>query len=265
MGIADLFKAAHKSNNPEVRLKAAARTTDEQILFELAANDPSPRVRMTAVSRLNDQSLLMTLALDGKQIDSRIAAVERIESQQRLAEIIRLRRNYELMAACFTRITDKKILEAIANDTSYNRSARRIAIENFADEAYLEDSLEQPSTGDAAKTPEEIDQLIARYGGVQLVRSLGKFRGSKSAMLALGEIMRRGGEPSLPAVEYLAQALIHANEEVRQAAEDQLATMKSSELIAHLMQLTDKAILHERVLAVLRRIDHPDARQITGQ
>ena len=45
----------------------------------------------------------------------------------------------KLMGACFARITDRRVLEAIAQDTAYNPTARRMAVEQFADESYLTD------------------------------------------------------------------------------------------------------------------------------
>ncbi|MDP8240898.1 MAG: HEAT repeat domain-containing protein [Candidatus Hatepunaea meridiana] len=262
MSIRNLFRPAYKSKDPEVRLKAVETLNDQSALKIIAEEDKSPRVRMAAIEKITDQDVLTQVALDGNEIDARIAAVERIDSQETLAEIIKLRKNYELMAACFSRITDKKILEAIANDPEYNMSARRIAIENYADEALLQEAI-QPATGvDKPKTPEEIKELIAKYGGAQLVRALGRFRGSKGALTALGEIMRQGGEPAAQAVQYLAQALIHANKGVRQCAEDQLATISKGELVAELVRYMDKTELHKRILAVLEHIEHPDARQI---
>jgi len=178
MGIRDLFKPAHSSKDPEVRLKAISKLTDQKLLAEIAKTDKSPRVRKAAVARVNEQEMLFSIALDGQEIDVRIDAVERIESQQKLAQII------------------------------------KIAIENYADEAFLVD-IDQPETESKPKTPEEIDAYIKKFGGVRLARALGKFRGSKSAIIALGEIMRRGGEASLIALEYLVQGLDHSSPEIQ--------------------------------------------------
>jgi len=255
-------KPKYRSKDPAVRLQAVARIDDQALLAELAGTDESPRVRRAAVDKINDMQYLLTVALDGEYIDARIAAVEKIDSQETLAEIVKKRKNMQLMGACFSRITDREILKQIANSAEYNMSARRMAIENFADESFLSevrlDSGDQPTP----KTPEEIDALIKKHGGERLVRAIGKFRGSPSAILALGEIMRRGGDAALAAVEYLAQALAHAGAEVRRTAEEQLVQVRDPELVARLVRMMEKAELHERILAVLRRIDHPDARQI---
>ncbi len=261
MGIADLFRADYKSSNPETRLKAVTKLTDEAILDELARCDVSPRVRLAATEKIQDQNHLLNIALHGNEIDARIAAVERIESQQVLADIIKQRKNLKLMGACFARITDRSILDAIANDTEYNLTARRMAIENYADESFLEDLQPKHDTGSPAKTPEEIEELIQRYGGVRLARALGKFRGSPNAMIALGEILKRGGEMAEVAVDQLANGLIHANRTVRNAAFKQLVSLKDGDLINHLIRLMDHAQLHAAILDVLNHIDHPEARR----
>ncbi len=261
MGLTDLFRSGHKSSNPETRLKAVEGLSCQETLTELAQTDPSPRVRLLAVRKITDQELLAKVALDGQKIDARIAAVEQIDSQDILADIIKIRKNFQLMGACFARITDKKILDRIANDTGYNMSARRMAIENYADESFLEDLA--PTTSRATpKTPEEIDTLIARYGGVSLARGLGKFRGSPNAMMALGEIMKRGGEAAVVALENLANGLIHANKAVRLIAFNELRKLSDTGLVLHLIRMMDKAPLQQSIVSVLKEIDHPEARQI---
>jgi hypothetical protein len=260
-----LSKPAYQSKDPQVRLEAIRGIDDQVLLAEMAKTDSSPRVRQAAVAKVDDQELLASIALDGKEIDSRVAAVGKIESQQKLAEIIKVRKNFELMGACFARITDRNILHDIANDTEYNMSARRMAIEGFADESYLSELTDDGTVSATPKTPEEIDELIRRHGGVRLVRALGRFRGSPSSIQAIGQIMQRGGEPAEIAVEYLAQALVHANARVWRAAEEQLLSLSDGELIARLIALMDNPGLHDKILEVLRQIDHPDARQIVGK
>ncbi|MCK5124648.1 MAG: hypothetical protein KAR42_00185 [candidate division Zixibacteria bacterium] len=261
MGLKDLFLSGHRSSNPETRLTAVAKMECQKTLSELAQNDPSPRVRLLAMGKITDQELLVKVALDGKEIDVRIAAVERIKSQDKLADIIKARKNFQLMGACFAQITNTKVLERIANDTGYNMSARRMAIENYADESFLEEI--QPSVKEGRpKSPEEIDELIDRYGGVSLARGLGKFRGSPNAMKALGEIMKRGGDAAVIALEQLTQGLVHANVEVQKASFEQLAALADTGLVLHLIRLMDKAPLHDPITAVLKEINHPEARQI---
>ncbi len=265
MGLLDLFKTGLRSSDPEVRLRAVEREQDQSVLAEIARTDLSPRVRLAAVSRLSDQDLLVAVALDGKEIDARIAAVERIESQDKLAEIVKIRKNLQLMGACFSRITDTVVLDRIANDTEYNMSARRMAIENFADGAYLEDMVPTSGAHDAIKSPEEIEILITRYGGDKLARTLGRLRGSVNAIKALGQIMHHGGEGGQVALGYLAQSLVHANADIRNSAEEQLREVSDTGLIVQLIRLLENASLHERIMEILKQIDHPEARQIVSK
>ncbi len=262
MGLLDLFRQAHRSKKPDVRLEAVGRIQDQPLLAELAKTDSSARVREAAVARIDDQRLLMSVALDGDHIDARIAAVERLESQEDLAEIVKARKNLTLMGACFAKITDRDILERIAADRTQSITARRMAVENFADESYLAEIAPAPSEGEAAKSPEEIDALIDRYGAARLVRVFGKFRGSRNAILGLGEVVRRGGDAGLTAIDYLAMGLRHANPEIRKCATDQLASLSGAEQVSYLIRLMDNAQLHPRILEVLARIDHPEARRI---
>jgi len=261
MGIKDLFKPDYQSDDPDVRLKGIDKCSDQEILMQIAMTDSSPRVRMAAVQKVDEQALLRNIALDGEYIDARIAAVEKIESQEQLAEILKVRKNFQLMGACFARITDKKILERIANDTGYNMSARRIAIENYADESFLSEMKPAPGADSPVKSKQEIGELVKKYGGDRLVHAMSKFRGSKNAILALGEIMRQGGESALTALEQLAQSLGHASPAIKKTAGDQLATMTKGEHVSHLIRLSTQIDLHEKILAVLQRIDHPEARQ----
>ncbi len=265
MGIKDLFKPAYKSKNPEVRLKAVSRLDDQKLLAEIAMGDLSPRVRMAAVSKVNDQDLLVDIAVNGKELDARLSAVERINSQEKIAEIIKVRKNYQLMGACFARITDKKILKRIANDADYNRSARRMAIENYADESFLEEINNRGTDSAAPKSKEQIKILMDKYGGVRLVRALGKFSGSKSAITALGEILKMGGEPASIAIEYLARGLSHSNPAIRECAAEQLSSITDGSLVAKLISMIDDTELHKRIIEVLKRINHPDARQFISR
>lgn len=262
MSLFGFLKPAHQSKDPEVRLKAVQNIHDESQLAELAMNDKSPRVRNAAVRKVVDQNLLMKIALDGQDIVSRIAAVDRIESQEKLAQIIKTRKNYQLMGACFSRITDRNILEKIANDTEYNRSARRIAIEQYADESYLAEFENNSTTTEKPKSKEEIDAIINLYGGERLVHALGKFRGSKSSITALGEVMRRGGDAAKTAVEHLAKALVHTNPDICKTAEEQLVTISDPDLIAHLVSMIYNDELHEKIIYILQNINHPDAKEI---
>jgi len=265
MAILDLFRPAHESKSPAVRLKAVARIEDQSLLARIAKEDSSARVREAALSRVDDQHQLASIALEGEQIDARIGAVERIESQEVLAEIIKKRKNQTLMGACFARITDRAVLEGIANDPGQSLAARRMAVENFADESYLAEVAPGPSDAQKTRSPEEIQALIERYGAERLVRVFGKFRGSANAMAALGEITRIGGEAALTAIDYLAMGLRHANPQIRDCAADRLARLSDTGQISYLIRLMDNAQLHPRILEVLARIDHPEARRIAEQ
>ncbi len=262
MAILDLFRPGHRSGNPEIRLKAVARTDDQPLLAELAKTDVSPRVRAAAVAAIGDPKRLTDVALGGEHIDARIVAVEKIDSQESLAEIIKARKNAKLMGACFARITDAAILKRIAEDKDYNISARRMAVENFADESYLAELAPSPGRQAAKSSPEDIDFLIKKYTAPRLVRIFGKFRGSKSAVLALGELARRGGEAGLGAIDYLAISLKHANPEIHQCAADQLATLSDAEHVTYLIRMMDNAQLHPKIIEVLARINHPEAKRI---
>jgi hypothetical protein len=265
MSFFEIFKPAYKSKNPENRLQAVTSLADQQQLATLAMSDTSPRVRNAAVRKISDQELLFDVALNGKEIDSRIIAVEQIKSQEKLAEIIKIRKNFQLLGACFSKITDKDILQKIAYDTEYNMSARRLAIEQFADEAYLKAFEEKSSIDKKTKSKEEIDSIITKYGGDQLVHALGKFRGSKNAMKALGELLHRGGTAAHSAVEQLAKGLLHANLEIAQEAEKQLISIKDPDLIALLVRMIQNKELQDKVLSILRKIDHEDAREIVNK
>jgi hypothetical protein len=267
MGLLDLFKPGYLASDPEKRIKAISGISDQKLLSEIAISDSSPRVRVAAVGKIDDQQALMKIALEGKQIDSRIAAVERITSQEDLAQIIKTRKNARLMGACFSRITDRNILERIAEDPECNITARRIAVLNYADESYLADIglADDKKESERVKTPEEIELLIKKYGARQLVRAFGKFRGSVNAVRALGMLLDRGKEPAEGAIDYLVLCLTHANSEVRSCAADQLATLNDSDLISYLILKMDSAQHHDRIMEVLRRIDHPEAGKVTGE
>ncbi|MBD3170375.1 MAG: hypothetical protein GF307_12900 [candidate division Zixibacteria bacterium] len=261
MGLSDIFKPAYRSKDPEKRLEAVKELSEQDILAELAMKDKSPRVRMAAIARVEDQGLLMKIALDGDELDSRIAAVERIKSQEKIAEIIKARKNYELMGACFAQITSKAILEKIANDPGYNRSARRIAIENYADESVLADFEKREVDRSEPKSADEISDYIRKYGGDKLVRTLGKFKGSKNSIITLGNIANMGDDASPQAVEYLTRALKHSNPEISDTAVEQLSRLKDPDLIARMVSMIDDAGLHGKIIQVLKKIDHPEAQE----
>ena len=205
------------------------------------------------------------MALDGKFLDARLAAVDRIDNQQLLAEIVKKRKNYELMGACFARIHDREILQAIANDTSYNPAARRLAVEQFADESYLNEVGQSVGPDTDADSEASVDALLATYGDVKVVRAIGRFRRSEKALRALGAIARRGGEAGELALEYLCRALASPNQKLRQLAEQQLARLRQPRQVTLLAASLDDPRLAEPIRRVLDAIDTPAARQVLGK
>jgi len=254
-----------KKDDPRSRLEAVEKSGDRAELIEAACVDDSPRVRLAAVARLDDDETLARVALDAKELDVRIAAVERISSQQLLADIIKARKNYELMGACFARITDRKILEAIAQDTGYNPTARRIAVEQFADESYLDDVERAREEKDHRVGDEAIDRLLQASGDLRVVRAIGRFRNSEKAIRALGAIAKKSGESGGLAVEYLCRALGSSNPGVQATAKKELCGLSDPELVSQLVRSLDDPKLREPVRDVLKQIDTPEARKALGQ
>jgi hypothetical protein len=259
-------KHDHHHSDPRVRLEAVGTLEDERELVEVACTDDSPRVRMAAVERLESDAALAEVAKDAAEIDVRLAAVERIGSEQVLADILKARKNYQLMGACFARITDRAVLESIAQDPGYNPTARRMAVEQFADESYLTDLAPPGTAGDEGGGLDEatIAGLLEQYGDVRVVRAVGRFRRSEKALRALGVVARRGGEAGGLAVEYLCRALASSNPSVRDCAADQLAGLSDPELVAQLIRALDDPKLHTPIADILRRIDTPEARAALG-
>jgi hypothetical protein len=262
MGLLDFLKPKSRHPDPRVRLEALAALSDQQQLAAMACRDDSPRVRLAAVGRLQDDRWLATVAKDGSAIDARLAAVEKIGSQDVLADIIKTRKNYELMCACFARITDPVLLSAIAEDLSYNPAARRMAVEQFADESYLSDvtGTARSEPDGARKSDEAVDAILQTYGDIRVVRALGRFRGSEKALKALGTIAKKGGDIGGLAVEYLGRALGSSNPHLKQCAADELAALRDPDLVSTLARALDSPQLYEPIREVLRRIDTLEAR-----
>lgn len=248
------------SSDPRVRLAAVEKASDEDLL-EAACGDDSPRVRLAAVARISDDANLARVAKEAGELDVRLAAVERISSQQLLAEIIKTRKNFKLMGACFARITDKKILEAIASDTGYNPTARRIAVEQFADESYLADiEGKQEADGEDEHSKVDIEALMRMYGGVRMVRAIGRFRRSEKALRALGKVAKNGGEAGELAVEYLCRALASTNPALRNRATKELSALSDPDLVGCLVRAVDDPRLSGPIRDVLTRIGTSEAR-----
>ncbi|NOZ00820.1 MAG: HEAT repeat domain-containing protein [Deltaproteobacteria bacterium] len=249
-----------RQTDPNKRLDEVEQLSDEDALVQVACTDESPRVRMAAAARVRGDGALASIAKDAGEMDVRLAAVERIGSQRLLAEIIKARKNYELMGACFARITDRDVLESIAQDPGYNPTARRIAVEHFADESYLDDADKAVKGKTEGPGADAIDRLLKSYGDLRVVRAIGRFRYSEKALKALGEIGRRGGDAGGLAVEYLVRALASSNPSVQATAADELAGIRNPDLVASIVRMLDDPKLSGPIREVLGRIDTPEAR-----
>lgn len=249
-------------NNSHVRQVEVEALTNAADLAAVACTDESARVRMLAVSRIEDDQQLLSIVKKAKHLDVRLIAVERISSEELVAEVVKARENFELIGMCFSRITDRRIIEAIAEDTSCNPIVRRLAVEYFANEAYLAEVYEA-KTG--RKSEGAIDAFVDWYGGgLQGVRAIGRFKGSPKALMALGTIAQKGGEAGGLAVEYLCNALGSSNPKQAQIAEDELASLTDPEMVTTVVLAAADTKLVEPIRAVLTRIDTREARAALG-
>ncbi len=244
------------------RLDKVENLKDDDVLVDVASTDETPQIRLLAVSRVNDDGHLMKIVKNAKGLDVRLVAAERISSEKLLADIIRDRENIELIGVCFSRITDKELIESIAYDTRVNPVARRMAVDYFADESYLaEATVAATQVKEERKTPEAVKAFVEAYGGgIAGVRAIGRFRRSEKALKALGTIASMGGEEGGLAIEYLCQGLASPNPSLKKCATEELADLKSPELVACLVRSLDKPDLREPIRDVLKRIDTQEAR-----
>ena len=253
---------SNNSDDPRARLQSTENLKDEDKLVEIACNDDSPRVRLVAVSRVSDDEKLHKIVKEAKELDVRLVAIERISSQELIAEIVKAKENLVLMGMCFSRITDRKIIESIAEDPKSNPVARRLAVEHFADEAYLSEVYEA-KTG--RKSEAAVQALIEFHGGgLRGVRAIGRFKRSEKALKALGTIALKGGDTGGLAVEYLCKALGSANPKLLKVATEELAALSDSEMVATLICALEDPKLQEPIRAVLKRIDTVEARAALG-
>ena len=240
--------------------------TDQSALVEVACRDDSSRVRMAALGRIQGDPDLGEVAIKASELDVRLAAVERISSQRLLADIIKTRKNFELMGVCFSRITDRNVLQSIAEDPGYNPTARKIAVEQFADESYLSDLVpdheekEPESGGEVA-----LEGLLDKYGGIRVVRAIGRFRYSEKALRALGKVARKGGESGELAFDYLCRALGSSNTSVKERAINELSMLSEPKLVSCLIRALDDPGLNEPIKEVLLRIGTPEAISALGE
>jgi len=256
-----LEKRDHTHPNPKVRLAAVEKTTDLEVLIRVACSDESPRVRLTAVSRLDDDIHLDRVARTAEALDVRLVAVERVFSQGVVADLLKNPEHIELVGICFSKITDRRIIEAIAHDPVYSPVVRRMAVEYFADESYLSEVAEAEKAKPERKSEEAVQAFVDVYGGgVRGVRAIGRFRRSEKALRALGTIARQGGETGGLAVEYLCSALGSANPKLVDCATAELEVLKDPDLVDCIIRSLDKPDLREAIRHVLVRIDTPEAR-----
>ncbi|MGW8320107.1 MAG: HEAT repeat domain-containing protein [Thermodesulfobacteriota bacterium] len=244
------FRSKLKHPDEQVRLRALQKLTDPNKIIQVACEDDSPTVRLEAVRKLSDPNHLAKVVKEGKGLEARVQAVGRIQDQSLLARILLERKNNDIMQAAFENLTDPEVLKVIAEDSRYNIATRRIAIENFADQSFLEDvarnvttpgvreaalkrlseegaAVPTASTPEApegeAPDPEHIDAILERYGAERIIAAIGKFRGSEKAIRSLGLIAGKGIEGSELAIHFLEKALDHSNPHIRVCALEEMA------------------------------------------
>jgi len=249
-----------KHPDEKARLAALQKLTDEKKIIEVACSDASPAVRLQAVRMLKDPSHLATVVKNGEGEEARVDAVGRIQDQELLAQILLERKNMAIMQAAFENLTDPEILKKIAEDDRYNIAARRVAIDNFADQSFLEEVAKKVTTPGvkeaalkrlseegvevaaeteaAAETPdaEHIEAILERYGADRIVDAIGKFRGSEKAIRSLGLVARKGKEGSEHAVHFLEKALEHSNPHIRACALEEMASALSKDKIEPILE-----------------------------
>jgi len=257
-----LEKRDHTHSNPKVRMSAVEKMDDPERLVEVACSDDSPRVRLTAVSQLEDDLHLDEVARKAAYLDVRLVAVEKIFSQRVVADLLKAPEDVELIGMCFSRITDRRIIESIAEDSDCSPTVRRMAIEYFADESYLAEAAEaEPER----KSDKAVEAFIEAYGGgLRGVRAIGRFRRSEKALRALGTVAGKGGETGGLAVEYLCTALGSANPRLVECATAELEALRDPDLVNCIIRALDNETLREPIREVLRRIDTPEARAVLG-
>jgi hypothetical protein len=261
-----LQKKSHTHPDPKIRMATVEKMTDVGELVEVACTDESPRVRLTAVARVNDDRNLETIARRAESLDARLVAVERIFSQGVIADLLKSPENLELIGMCFSRITDRRIIESIAQNEAYSSAVRRMAVEYFADESFLADASGDIEEAPERKSASAVEAFVEAYGGgLRGVRAIGRFKRSEKALRALGTIARKGGETGGLAVEYLCSALASANPELVRCASDELAELREPDLVDCIIRSSDNPRLREPVRAVLRRIATPEARAALGE
>jgi len=241
VGFGNLLRPRHRHSDPAVRLRAVEKLEDEAVLQRIGCEDPDLEVRHRAVQKLQSTDALRRVAIHGQHLDARLKAVARIDDPWVLAEIMRERKNPDLMVACFEGIRSQEVLQAIAQDSAYNVTARRIAINMFADPGLLTGLLEnlrapglrratlqrlavegEEEGKDRPHPDEHMDRILEHYEAEDVAEMLGAFRDSPAAVRGLGVILARGGSAGERAAEILERLLKHATPEIRLEALRQL-------------------------------------------
>jgi hypothetical protein len=257
-----LFRSKLNHPDEQVRLQALQKVADPQKIIRVACQDASPTVRLEAVRKLTDPNHLAEVVKAGEGLEARVQAVGRIQDQKLLAQILLERKNNAIMEAAFENLTDPEILKVIAEDGRYNIATRRIAIENFADQSFLEDvakNVTTPGVKEAAlkrlseegaapvestpeapeaeaPDPEHIDAILERYGADRIIDAIGKFRGSEKAIRSLGHIATKGGEASERALHFLEKALEHSNPHIRVCTLEEMAGALTKEKLEPILE-----------------------------
>ena len=241
MGLTNLWR--DREADVEARRRAVSREDDEAVLVEYACRDTDLETRRLAVDRIANASGWRAVALTGQHLDARLRAVEHIDDPWMLADIVRRRKNRELMLACMARITNQQVLALIARDAGYNIATRRLAVQMFSEPDLLAEvlsGLAEPGLrqvlGDRAGAgplpspppdPEEVearvDRLLLTYDPEVLVEALHAFRDSPGAVGALGVLCRREGPAAHRALEVLVRLLRHPRADIRVRAVEALA------------------------------------------
>jgi len=249
MGLLNLLRPDRRTGNPKARRNAARRCTGEEELVRFSCEDPDLEVRLLAVERLRSTGSMRRVAVEGEYLDVRLKAARAITEPDVLAGIMRERKQPELMMACFEGIRDQEVLAGIAGDPDQSLTARRIAINMFADQAQLAEllsSLREPALREAAleriedpdlkerlrleeeasrgPSPEERALELAKQSDPdEVAEALGAFRGSPGAVRALGALASPAGGGSTRAVEILRRQLKNARADIRLLALQRLA------------------------------------------
>jgi hypothetical protein len=259
-------KKDHEHPNPKVRMAVVEKLDDPDLLVQIACTDDSPRVRITAVFRLADDIHLEKVARGGEHLDARLVAVERVFSQGVVANLLKSHENLELIGMCFSKITDRRIIESIAEDPAYSPAVRRMAVEYYADESFLEDAAKEAEAEPERKSEEAVEAFVHAYGGgLRGVRAIGRFKRSEKALKALGTIARKGGETGGLAVEYLCSALGSANPKLVETAASELEMLRDPDLVDCIIRSLDNQNLRQPIRRVLEHIGTSEAKAAIGQ